>query len=109
MEIEEPNFSTSYEADLGGQPATGVRITERRTLHTAWADLDSTPWEQVQDKAATSAAVRRYHEALVAINEMHADDRDAALASIGDLSSHDLYALATLVEEAARRIHTKTK
>jgi hypothetical protein len=103
MDIDEPSFSTDYHADLGNDPATGARRTELRTLVTAWADLDATPWKRVADKAAAKAAVRRYHDALVAINEMRADDREAALAAIGDLTGASFDVVVGRVEAAARR------
>jgi hypothetical protein len=102
MKIDEPAFSTDYLADAGTDPKTGTRLTERRTLHTEWADLDTTPWERVADQAAAATAVKRYHQALVAINKMTADEREAALAAIGDLSGLDLATVVARVEAAAR-------
>jgi hypothetical protein len=103
MKIDEPAFSTDYLADTGTDPATGARLTERRTLYTAWADLDATPWEDVADQAAAAAAVKRYHHALVAINQMTTEQREAALAAIGDLTGLALDAVVARVEAAARR------
>ena len=102
MDIDEPSFSTDYHADAGVDAATGARRTELRTLQTAWADLDPTPWERVVHKEAAAAAVRRYHDALVAINEMPADDRDRALAAIGDLTGATFDVVVARVEAAAK-------
>jgi hypothetical protein len=102
LDIEEPDYSSEYDSDLGEQ-ANGERVTERRTLRTCWADLDPTPWAQVANQAAAATAVRRYHDALVAINALPAAQRESALAMVGDLTGQDIQAVASRVEDAARR------
>ncbi len=96
MDEGEPSYTTDYECDAGGR-------RQRCTLRTCWSDLDPTPWRDVADKARTALAVRRFHEALVAINQLPSLAREAALAGIGDLTGLDLETVAARVEAAAAR------